>query len=157
MMDNFESILRLRSKFFFLLLISFLYEETNIYHVMRNFISLKKKKKWFDGKFFKEKYKMRERALYKISVQFPLLLGANIYSCEKTDEESICTDLGPNQVQFLLFSRNFWQTQYVSFESYKTDTWKICDKTFPKNHYKSVGKKSCENRSTTWFRSWIRY
>ena len=50
---------------------------------------------------------MRERALYKISVQFPLLLGANIYSCEKTDEESICTDLGPNQVQFKLFSRNF--------------------------------------------------
>ena len=64
---------------------------------------------------------MRERALYKISVQFLLLLGANIYSCEKTDEESICTDLGPNQVQFILFSRNFWQTQYVSFESYKTD------------------------------------
>ena len=84
---------------------------------------------------------MRERALYKISVQFPLLLGANIYSCEKTDEESICTDLGPNQVQFKLFSRNFWQTYLVSFECSKTDTWKIHYKTFPKNTYKSEGTK----------------
>ena len=50
---------------------------------------------------------MRERALYKISVQFPLLLGANIYSCEKTDEESICTDLGPNQVQFFIIFTKF--------------------------------------------------
>ena len=50
---------------------------------------------------------MRERALYKISVQFPLLLGANIYSCEKTDEESICTDLGPNQVQFIIIFTKF--------------------------------------------------
>ena len=75
---------------------------------------------------------MRERALYKISVQFPLLLGANIYSCEKTDEESICTDLGPNQVQFKLFSRNFWQTYLVSFECYKTHTEKFMTRRFQK-------------------------